>query len=90
MRPAHYNLKTGFAQTVSDEIGPRDHPGHRTDPDKTDILVFAKLHQLGPRHRLSVSVDQDYFVFGRRQRLEEKHPQMRHEIPRDTVIRIIK
>ena len=89
MRAAHNNLKTRFAQRIRNEIRSRDHPRHRTDADEPDVLVLAKLDELRPRHRLGIAVDKDDFVFLRRQRLQKKHPQMRHEIPRDAVIGVV-
>src|SRR5262249_33954455 len=45
-----------------------------------------ELRDFGFRHRLRVSIDEKNFVLGRSERFEQKHPQVRHEIARDTVV----
>jgi hypothetical protein len=39
---------------------------------------------------LRIAVDQENFVFGGRECPEQKHPEMRHEVTRDPVIRVVK
>jgi hypothetical protein len=41
-------------------------------------------------HTLGVAIDQEYLMLGWGQRLEEKHPKMRHEIAGYTIIGIEK
>ena len=74
---------------VSRTIGSRDHPGHRTDADHADALVSDELHQFLVAHGLRVSVQQQNLVLRRRQRLQKEHPQVRHEIAGNPIVRIV-
>jgi len=38
---------------------------------------------------LSVSVNQEYFVAGGSQGLEQEHPEMRHEVAGHAVVRVV-
>ncbi len=89
VRSAHHHLDARRAQRISHAIGFGDHPRHRPDPYQSDSFFFRVAHQLLLVHRLGVPVHQYHFMSRRRQRLQQKHPQMRHEIPRHAIIRVI-
>ena len=58
----------------------------RADADEPDIIFADVLRDARLVHRLRVAVDQHDFMAGRRERLEEKHPQVRHEIFRNAIV----
>ena len=90
VRSAHHDLHSGRANGVGDAVGLRDHAGHGADADQIDLLVADVLRDLSLVHGLRVAVDQQHFMSGRSQRLEQKHPEMRHEIAGDPVVGVIK
>jgi hypothetical protein len=47
------------------------------------------LGDLSLVHGLGIAIDQQHFIAGRSQRLEEKHPEMRHEVAGYTVVRAV-
>ena len=61
-------------------------------PMPTSPIFWSRtyLRDAGFIHGLGVAVDQHNFVAGRSQRLEKKHPEVRHEIARDTVVGVVK
>jgi hypothetical protein len=76
-------------QGISHAVGLGDHSGHGTDANQPDPLATHESHQFLFIHRTRVPVDQQDLMAGRRQRLQEKHPQMRHKTTRHAIIRII-
>ena len=89
VRTSHYNRHARSANSICDAIGLGNHPRHSADTHQADSLLFNEPHQILIVHWLGVPVDQQYLVFRRRQRFEQKHPQVRHEIPRHTIIRVV-
>ena len=87
---AHHDGNARRAQRVGEAVGSRDHPRHRADADEADALLADEAHQLLLSHRAGVAVDQDHLVAGRRERLEEEHPEVRHEVARHAVVRVVK
>ena len=80
VRSAHHDRHSGGANGVGHAIRLGDHSGHRADADQSDVFFSNEPRDLGFVHRLRVAVDQQHFVAGGRQGLEEKHPEVRHEI----------
>ena len=66
-----------------------DHPGHRTDADEPDILFTHVARDTCFIHGLRVAINQNHFVAGRSQRLQQKHPKMRHEVAGHAVVWIV-
>ncbi len=81
----HSNCADGIRHTVSSGC----HSGHGADPDEPDTLIEDKLNEFLFTHRARVSINQQNFVTRRRERLQEKHPKVRHEVSRHTVVRVI-
>jgi hypothetical protein len=69
MRPAHDDLYSSFSKCVSELICASDHPRHRPNAYKLDILVTTKPDKFGSRHRLRVSVYQHHLMSCGRQGL---------------------
>ena len=90
VRSAHHHRHAGGADRVGHPVGLGDHAGHRADADQADLLVEHEADQLGIAHRLRIAVDQQDFVPRRGERLQQKHPQVRHEIAGHAVVRIVK
>ena len=89
VRATHHDRHAHGANGVGHAIRLGDHASHRADADKPDVL-FA--HVSGDPcfiHGLRVAIDQNDFMAGRSQRLEQKHPEVRHEITRDPVVRVV-
>ena len=52
-------------------------------------LSSDELDQFGIAHRSGVAVDQNDFMTGGRERLQQKHPEVRHEVLRDAVVGVV-
>ena len=89
VRSAHHHRHPGGANGIRHPVSLRDHAGHRADPHQPDALGEHETHDLGIAHRLRVAVDQQHFVSRRRKRLEEKHPEVRHEVRGHAVVGIV-
>src|SRR6185312_4304753 len=90
VRTAHNHGNASRPESVCRPVSSRNHPGHRADSDQTNLLLFHELDQFGIAHRLCVAIEQQYLVLWRRPCLKQKHPEMRHEVSSDAVIRIVK
>ena len=51
--------------------------------------VDSELNQFGVAHRLRVAIDQNHFMAAGRKRLQQKHPEVRHEVLRDAVVGVV-
>ena len=89
VRPAHDYGHAGGAQGVGHAVGFGDHARHGADADESDFLIQRVLNQLGIGHRLRVAIDQQYFIAGRRQGLQQEHPKVRHEVLGHAVIGVV-
>ncbi len=89
VRSAHDDFHPGGADGVGDAIGLGDHAGHGADADEVDFFIANILGDLGFVHGLGVAVDQQDFVAGRSEGLEEKHPEVRHEVASHTIVGVI-
>ncbi len=89
MRSAHDNRDTGGTDRIRHTVGFGDHAGHRPDPDQSDPFVDNELDQIGVTHGACIAIDQNDFMAGGRERLQQKHPEMRHEVLRDAVVGVI-
>ena len=89
VRAAHHHRHARGAHRVGHAIGLCDHSGHRADAHQPDVLFTHESRDAFFIHRLRVAVDQHHFMARRRQRLQQKHPKMRHEIACDPVIGVV-
>jgi hypothetical protein len=89
MGSAHHHRNAGGADGVGYAVGFGDHAGHGADPYQADLVIESEPYQLVIVHGLGVAVDQQDLVLGGRQRLQQEHPQVRHEVPGYPVIRVI-
>src|SRR5215470_12579775 len=90
VRPSHDNRNSHRPNSISHAIRPGDHPGHGTDTNQSDVLVAHELRNLSLVYRLGVAIDQQNFMSGRSERLEQKHPEVGHEVASDAVVRVVK
>jgi hypothetical protein len=90
VRSAHHNRDTGSTEGIRYAVCARHHPRHGADTDQIDGLILHELDKLRVIHGLRVAVQQDDFVRRWRSRLQQKHPQMWHEIASDSIVRIVK
>src|SRR6202035_5791072 len=74
---------------VGNSIGLLDHTSHGPNADQANSLLPNELNQFLIREGFCVTIDEQHFVLGRCECLEEKHPQMRHEIACHTIIRVV-
>ncbi len=58
-------------------------------PTSPTPSVDNELDQFGVAHRSCVAVDQNNFMAGGRERLQQKHPEVRHEVLRDAIVGIV-
>ena len=89
VRPAHHHGDAGGAQGVSDAVGFGDHARHGADSHQPDSLLESELDQFGIGHGLGIAVDQQDFMAGRRKRLQQEHPEVRHEVLGHAVVGVI-
>ena len=89
MGSAHDHGNAGRAHGIRHPIRLGDHTGHGADSDQPDILAEHELNQFGVGHRLGIAVDQNHLVAAGRKRLQQEHPEVRHEILRDAVVGVI-
>src|SRR6185312_801024 len=90
VRTAHDYRNARSSHCISHSISLGYHPRHGADADQSDTFFLDITHQFLFIHRLGVAVDQDHLMLRRSQGLQQKHPEMRHEISSDTVIRVVK
>src|SRR5262249_55204651 len=89
VRPPHYHRNSRRPNGISHAIRPGDHPGHGTNAHEPDVLVADELRNFSLLHGLGISIDQQNFMSWRSERLEQKHPQVGHEVAGDTVVRAV-
>jgi hypothetical protein len=54
------------------------------------IFLFANvLRDLRLIHKLSIAIDEQHLMAGRGQGFEQKHPEVRHEVPGHTVVGVV-
>src|SRR5689334_13167795 len=87
--PAHYDAHTRKADCIGDAIGFFGHSGHRADTDQIDFLFLYEPDDLFITHRPRIGINEQNFMTGRRDGLQQKHPEMRHEVARDAIVRVI-
>src|SRR5215468_7027700 len=87
--PSHDHRNSRRPNRVSHAIGPGDHPGHGTDTDKPDVLVADESRNLDFVHRLGIAIDQQNFMSGRCECLQEEHPEVGHEVAGNPVVRVV-
>ena len=75
MRSAHDDGNTGGADRIRHAVRFGDHAGHGSDADQSDLFVDDELDQFGVAHRSGIAIDQNNFMAGGRERLQQKHPQ---------------
>jgi len=83
---AHDDGDSCGANRVGDAIGLGDHSGHGADADQSDVLIADVLRDLRLVHGLSVAIDEQNFVAGRGESLQQKHPQVWHEVSSHTIV----
>ena len=83
---AHHHRHAHGANGVGDAVRLGDHAGHRADAHQRDLVVDHVPDQVLIAHGMRVAVDQQHLVVRGRQRLQQKHPQVRHEVPGHAVI----
>jgi hypothetical protein len=89
VRSAHDDGYTGGTNRIRHPVRFGNHAGHGPDPDQSDPLVDNELDQFGVAHRSCVAIDQKNFMAGGCERLQQKHPKVRHEVLRDAVVGVI-
>ena len=89
VRPAHNDGHSNRANGVGHAVGFGDHSRHGADADQSNVLFADELRNLRFVHALGIAVNQNYFVSWGSERLQEEHPQVRHEIAGNTVVWVI-
>ncbi len=89
VRSTHHHGHAHSANCIRHAIGLCDHAGHRADADEADFLFLDETGNAIFIHGLRVAVDQQNFMSGGSEGFEQEHPEMRHEIARDTVVWVV-
>jgi hypothetical protein len=89
VRAAHHHWHTYGADSIRHAVRLCYHPSHCADPDKSDVLFANEPRNIRFIHRSSVAIDQQNLMARRGQRLKKKHPEVRHEIPRHAIVRVV-
>ena len=89
MWTAHDDRHSDGANCIGHAVGLRDHSSHRANANQPNLLVEHELCDLRFVHGLGVAVNKDDFMSGRSERLQKEHPQVWHEITRDTVVGVV-
>ena len=74
---------------ISDSIGFLNHSGHCADANQLYILLTHKLNYLVITHWTGIGIDQNNLVLWWSKGLQEKHPEVRHEVASDAIIWIV-
>ena len=56
-------------------------------PDQPNLLAPDEMRKLSFVHGLGIAVDQQNFMSGRRECLEQEHPEVGHKVAGDPVVR---
>src|ERR1700686_2126698 len=89
VRASHHHRNTNRADGISHAVGLGDHSCHGANTDQSNIIVAHVLRDPSFIHRLGIAIYQKNLMSRRSERLKEEHPQMRHEIARDSVVGVI-
>ena len=89
MRSTHDDGDAGGADRVGDAVCLGDHPRHCPDADEADPPLAHEAHDLLVGHRARVPVEEQDLVPGRRERLEEEHPEVRHVVAGNPIVRAV-
>src|SRR5206468_3444059 len=87
---AEHDLRAGGPDGVGHLICSRSHPRHCADSNKPNVMVAYKPRHFIFGHRLSIAVNEKHFVPWRCEALQQKHPEVRHEITGNTVVGTVK
>ena len=89
VRSAHHHRNSRGPNRIRHAIRLGNHSGHGADADQSNIIVAHKLRDPRLVHRLRVAIHQQHFIASGSERLQQKHPQVRHEITGYTVVWVI-
>src|SRR5208282_578809 len=89
MRPPHHHRNPRRPHGVRHLVSLSDHAGHGANPYQADVILPDVLDELLLAHPPRVAVEEKHLVAGGRERFQEEHPKMRHEIIGDFVVRIV-
>jgi hypothetical protein len=67
-----------------------NHSGHCADANQLYLLLTHKLNDLVISHWTGIGIDQNNLVGFWGECLEQKHPEVWHEVARDTIVWIVK
>ncbi len=82
-------VRYALANGVGGAIRLGDHSGHGADADQSNVPFAHELRDLSLVHGLGIAINQQHFMAGRGQRLQQKHPEVWHEIAGYTIVRVI-
>src|SRR6185503_13264191 len=89
VRPAHNDRHSDRTDSISHAVGARHHSRHRANSHEANLFGADELNQFLFSQGLCVAINQQNFVFGWCERLEQEHPQMGHKIASHPVIRVV-
>src|SRR5258708_848934 len=80
VRSSHYNQNSRGPDGIGHAVGPSHHSGHSANPHKPDVFLAYEMYQLLFVHWPRVAIDQEHLMLWRGKCLQQKHPEMRHEV----------
>jgi hypothetical protein len=89
VRPTHHDPHTCQTNCISHTVGFFGHSGHCADPHQLDLLILHELNDFIVTHWTSISINQDHLVVSWSEGLEQKHPEVWHEVARDAIVWIV-
>src|SRR2546426_2597132 len=90
VRSAHHDRNSCGPNSIRHTIRLGYHSGHCADADESNPLFAHEPRDASFIHRLCVAINQQHLMARWSQRLEQKHPKMRHEIACHAVIGVVK
>ena len=72
MRSAHDDWNTCGTDRIRHAVRLGNHAGHGADPDQSNPFGDSELDQFGVAHRPGIAIDQNNFMTGGRERLQQE------------------
>jgi len=89
VRTSHHHRNARLSHGICHPVSLPDHARHGPNTHEADVLFPDVFDQLPSAQPLRVTVYQEHLMTRRRERFQEEHPKMRHEVVGDFVVRVI-
>jgi hypothetical protein len=89
MRTSHHHRNARGPQGICHLVSLPDHARHGANPHQADAILLDVFDELLAAQTPRVAVDEEHVVTRGRERFQEEHPEVRHEIVGDFVVRVV-